>query len=123
MAIEIPGQLIGHLTASTDLSARQFHFVTLGSDGRVALAGAGVPVIGVLQNKPLEDEACTIMIGGVSKVSVPASTLSSGDTVASSSVGKADPVASAEYTVGWIVDGTSGAARIMSVLLSPVGTT
>jgi hypothetical protein len=64
------------------------------------------------------------MISGLTKIIAPASTLSVGDLVASSSVGRADPPAAGEYTVGRIVNGSSGGAgRVLTIALEPIGTT
>ncbi len=38
--------------AGVDLSAKQFHFVTLDANGNVVLPSAGAEAIGVLQNAP-----------------------------------------------------------------------
>ena len=64
MAIQIPGFSMS-LEASADLSAFQFHFVEVDSNGRVTISnGAGESVFGVLQNDSdmrelLEEEADT----------------------------------------------------------------
>lgn len=122
MAYEIPGKTIT-LVASTDLSAHQWHFVS--STGSLANhAGDGVPVLGVLQNKPSEGQAATIMLDGVSKVYAAGSTLAAGDLCASDSSGRAVPVAAGEYAVGRVIEGSSGSTgRILTVALQPVGTT
>lgn len=123
MAYEIPGQMVT-LAASTDMSALQFRFVTVGSDGRAAKPSAGASVMGVLQNKPTEDQAASIMIGGISKIQATASTLAEGDLCATSTAGEAIPLSAGHYAVGRIVDGSSGGAgRVLSVQIQPVGTT
>lgn len=122
MAYEIPGKMIT-LQASTDLSTRQWHFVTASGD-RAALATDGASVLGVLQNKPSDDQAASIMIDGVSKVAAHGSTLSAGDLCASSTVGMAKAVESGDYVVGRVIFGSSGSTgRILTVALSPIGTT
>lgn len=123
MAYEIPGQLIT-LAASTDMSGYQYRFVTVGSDGRAALAGNGLTVAGVLQNKPTEDQAATIMINGVSKVKAAGSTVAAGDLISASSVGLAAALGAGDYAVGRVLLGSSGSTgRVFSVLLQNIGTT
>jgi hypothetical protein len=124
MAYEIPGQIIT-LPASTDLSGAQYRFVTAGTDGRAALPANGASVLGVLQNKPTEDQAASIMVSGVSKVECTvASTVATGDLVQSSSIGGAIALAAGGYAVGRVLDGSSGSTgRIFTVMLQPIGTT
>jgi len=65
MAREIPGFTIP-LEASADLSASQFCAVISDANGRAAVAGAGVHIIGVLQNKPASLGAeSSVMVDGV----------------------------------------------------------
>lgn len=123
MAIEIPGQVVT-LPASTDLSAFQFAFVTVNASGEAAMPAAGASVYGVLQNKPFTGEAASIMTNGISKMVVPASTLSVGDLVATSTDGEPVPLSTGDYAVGRVVRGSSGGAgRILSVQIEPIGTT
>jgi len=125
MAIEIPGQVVT-VAASTDLSALQFRFMTLDSNGEAAVpAGSTAPIYGVLQNKPnAQGIAASIMVNGISKMRPTASTLSVGDLVASSTSGEPIPVAGGDFTVGRVVRGSSGSTgRIISVQLEPIGTT
>lgn len=126
MAYEIlgTGDLVT-LRASTTLATHQFKFVINTGASGAALPGAvGGSVFGVLQNKPLDDEAGTIAISGVSKVRATASTLAQGDLCAASSAGYAIPLGAGHYAVGRVVEGSSGAVdRVLSVLISPIGTT
>lgn len=127
MAYEIlgTGDLVT-LRASTDLSTHQYKFVinSTAASGAKLPGTAGVSVFGVLQNKPIEDEAGTIAISGISKVKATASTLHQGLLCAASSVGYAIPASAGDYIVGRVVEGSSGSTgRVLSVLLQPVGTT
>jgi hypothetical protein len=58
------------LPANADLSAGQYKFVKLGTNGKVALGSVvGEPVIGVLQDKPgAVDRVAQDAVAGVSKV-------------------------------------------------------
>lgn len=124
MAHEIP-DLVVTLEASTDLSARQFHAVVVNSAGMAALPGAaGLPIYGVLQNKPIEGEAGTVMNSGITKMFAAGSTLAVGDLVAASSIGRAIVPGAGAYAIGRVVFGSSGSTgRILSVALMPIGTT
>ena len=123
MAYEIPGQLITLPAGSTSLA--QFTFVTVSSSGAAVLPAAGASIAGVLQNAPqYANEAATVMVSGVSKVVAPGSTVSVGDLVAASSVGRAVALGAGAYAVGRVIEGSSGSTgRYLTVLLSPIGTT
>lgn len=57
--------------ASGDLSAKQYCFVTLDSNGQVAACGANGKAIGILQNKPdAQGEAARVRVLGTSKLKV-----------------------------------------------------
>ena len=124
MAIEIPGQVVT-VPASGDLSGLQFRFMTLDSAGEAAKPAEGVPIYGVLQNKPdAQGIAATIMTNGISKMTTIASTVSVGDLVATSTAGEPIAVTSGDFTVGRVVRGSSGGAgRFLSIQIEPIGTT
>lgn len=124
MAYEIPGRTIT-LEASTDLSGAQFHFVGVDADGKAELAilstGTG-DVLGILQNKPIEGQAASIMIDGVSKISAVGSTLAAGDLLGNSTAGQANVVAAGDMIRGTVLFGSSGATgRILTVVLQDIG--
>jgi hypothetical protein len=87
-----------------DLSANQFHFVTLGSDGFLDIAGAGVRAIGVQQDTPLGTATATVRsevrYGGISKV-VAGGSFNVGDLLTSDSTGRA-----VKYTGATVFTGT-----------------
>ncbi len=58
------------LVAAADLSAKQYYFVSVDTDGKAALTGDDGNPIGVLQNKPAAGEAATICVAGVTPVYV-----------------------------------------------------
>jgi len=91
------------LPASGDLSANQFYFVKIDSNGRLALCttAAGEGFAGVLQNKPSalgRDGAYRYL--GISKVACGGS-FNPGDYVTSDSAGKA-----VKYTTSKVFTGT-----------------
>lgn len=108
--------------AGADLSALQFHFVVMSSDGQVDGAGDGAAAIGVLQNKPsAAGQAAEIAIDGVVKV-VAGSAITAGERIASASDSEAIPAATGDIVVG--VAMTSGdAGDLVEVLLQAAGDT
>jgi hypothetical protein len=65
VATEISNLMIT-LPAAGDLSTHQFKGIACDNTGKAALAGAGVAIVGVLQNKPsAANQAATIMAEGV----------------------------------------------------------
>ena len=100
------------LEAGQDLSAKQFFFMTVASDGQVDPTGDGGVAVGVLQNDPAA--------GGVTKVSVGAS-ITAGANVASDAAGEAVPAASGDAILGVaLAAGDDG--DIIPMLFQPRGT-
>lgn len=120
MAYEIPGRTIT-LAASTDLSAAQFHFVGVDSAGQAQLSilstGDG-DVLGILQNKPTEGQAASIMIDGVSKVYAAGSVLAAGDLVGNTTAGRAGVRTAGDHVRGQVLFGSSGSTgRILTMVI------
>ena len=90
MAYEVPGQIIGTLNATADLSALQYTFVTVTTLGGVT--GTTINTqrpIGILQNTPTSNQACSIMVSGISKLIAATTSLVAGDLVGSTAGGRA----------------------------------
>lgn len=86
--------------ASADLSTKQFFFVVLDSNARLAVAGANVSVLGVLQTTPAAvGRAGAVRYGGITKV-VAGGTITVNDKVASDSAGKAVKATAASVSAG-----------------------
>jgi hypothetical protein len=89
MAYEVPGFIIGTLKATADLSALQFTFVmqtTLGG-----IAGTTINTqrpLGILQNTPTSNQACSIMVSGISKLVSGTTTMVPNDLVGSTAGGR-----------------------------------
>ena len=82
----------GELTASTDLSSKQYHFVKLASATQVTVCAAITDKpIGVLQNNPESGGQAVVRCFGVSKVSADA-TLAAGDVIGTAADGQAQPI-------------------------------
>lgn len=72
MATEAIQQLIS-APAGSDLSTKQFYAVTVNSSSQIALATAAANMDGILQDKPVANQAGTICRDGISKAAITAS--------------------------------------------------
>ena len=90
--------------AGEDLSAKQFKFVTLESDGQVDVAdSAGENCIGILLNAPAAGAAATVAISG--KVMVESGgTIAAGAAVATDASGDAVTAASTNIIMGYALE-------------------
>lgn len=121
MAYEIP-VLLATFRAAGDLSAKQYHFVKLDSNGDVVICAAATDKpIGVLQNNPASGSEAAVMILGISKVSADAA-LSVGALIGTSADGQADaktPGTDAmEYIAGMVLSATGAAGGIASASIN-----
>ena len=113
MAYELPLFKLTGLKAAADLSACQYHFVTITDEGVVNVCDAITDVpIGVLQNKPVQGATCEIVTIGVTKV-VTEENLTAGQLVSTNTNGHAilcEPgTDDTVYIAGTVLEGsTSG---------------
>lgn len=120
-------QIVKTFLAGEDLTSDQYKFVMieLSSSNEVIKAGTpaaeGTHVIGILQNKPDDGEAATVVIGGTSKL-VMAANCDAGEKLMSSA-GKGTPVDADQKSVGAIAleDNGGGDGGIIEVLVTPGG--
>ena len=107
------------LQAAADLSGFQYCAVRLSAAGKTNLASLNTDssVVGVLQNKPQNNENATISYGGLSKV-VAGGTLTAGDIITVYGSGRAIIVTSALIAIGRCLE-TAAAGNIFSALLFP----
>ncbi len=109
MAFELPGQILP-MEAGGNISASQFRFVTLASDGQVDLTGAASTnrPIGVLQNKPAAAGLdASVMVDGVTKLFC-GETIAIGDLItpsASVAGGADDADTSTDVILGQALEG------------------
>jgi hypothetical protein len=124
MAYEGPMTLIPGLTASADLSAKQYYFVKISGDKTVTVCAATTDKpIGILQNDPESGEAAVVASGGVSKVSGDAD-LTAGNSVGTSADGQAAAYTASDttkYIVGQVILGNSAAAGLATVAFECAG--
>ncbi len=100
MASEINVGLDFTFPASGDLTGKQFLFGVLNSSGQVAVAGANVSIVGVIQEEPAAaGRACAVRCFGISKVKLGGS-VTANDKVASDASGKAVKATAASVSAG-----------------------
>ena len=118
MAYELPKDHIPGVAAAGDLSAAQFLFMVIDSNGAVAKnTGSGAIVDGVLQDKPdAAGKSASVATNGVSKV-VLGATVAAGALVMSDTAGKGITATTGLYAAGRALAG-GDADEIVSVLLS-----
>lgn len=114
MAFEVYGGLDLSFEAAADLSGKQYYGVKVDTDGKIALAGAGVFSIGVLQDKPASGKFGTVRCQGVTKL-LAGGTVDEGDLVALDSAGKG--VTATKTTVNTSDTGASSDAVVGSNVL------
>lgn len=108
------------IEAGGDLSAGQYKFVTLASDGQVDLtASAGGAALGVLQNAPAAaGEPAQVAIAGRVKVTA-GGTFTAGDKIQSDASGDAiGGVTTADHALGYALESAVAGDVVAIVLLS-----
>ncbi len=107
------------LEAGGDLSADQFKFVVVASDGQIDLVGgAGADADGVLLNDPsAAGQAATMQYAGRAKIRVGVGDLVAGVKVQSDALGLAITAASGDHVLGKCLVGAV-AGELAEVLLS-----
>lgn len=109
------------LQASGDLSTKQYRFVTIDSNGQIAVATRGALCAGVLQNKPgAAGRAGTVRPLGVTKICF-GGTVAPGNPIVSDANGLAVTAASADNAYMGICLEGGDATNIGSMLLQPRG--
>lgn len=85
---EAPGVLDMYFAAASDLSAKQYYLVALGSGGTVDVVGtAGGDALGPVQNAPLSGALARVRVLGPSQC-IASTTIARGARIASTNVGK-----------------------------------
>ena len=102
-------------------STNQYKAVVLTTAGSVSLPASSnvTNPLGVLVNSPTTLEVAAVAVKGVVQFRMTASTLSAGDLVAASSLGLGVTPSTDGSALGRIVYGSSGGARLVSILLQP----
>lgn len=121
MSFDYNNQLDITFEASGDLSTKQYRFVTLDSNGQIAVATRGALAIGVLQDKPAAiNRAAQVRTLLVSKV-VLGGTVTKGQALVSDANGAAVNASSSDNAyMGFAMEGGSS-GQIIAMLLQPRG--
>ena len=116
---EVSGFKPGVLVAGADLSTHQYKPVAIDTDGDVILAVDGALAIGILQNKPLEGEACEIEMDGISKAVIGVSLTNAGTLLTpAATTGKLVAAASGDFVcavqlAAGLADGDIAAVKVL----------
>ena len=122
MAYEGVQLKLSGITASADLSAKQYHFVKISGANTVTVCAAATDVpVGILQNAPVSGAAAEVTFSGVSKVSSDEA-LTVGWLIGTSSDGQADRkiwgTDTTQYIVGQVITATGAVGGIATVLIN-----
>lgn len=122
MAFEGPQIKLVGVSASADLSAKQYYFVKMSGNKTVTVcAGTTDKAIGVLQNAPTSGQAAEVCVLGVSKVSGDAD-LGYGDIIGTSADGQAAAYApgtdTTKYGCGFVIDDNTAAGGLVTAFVN-----
>ena len=107
--------------AGSDLSAAQYTFVAMASDGAVdQTANATAAILGVLQNDPAAGRAATVAVAGVTKL-VAAAAIAAGAEIAVQTGGKCRTASTGLRIHGVALTASAADGDIIEVLLLPNG--
>ncbi len=128
-AFEIPGFLVGVFPANSDLSGAQYKAMDLvavsgsgvntAAGAALALASAGYPALGILQNAPVIAEAGTVMVSGISKALIGTGGCTVGQLLAAGSDGLVVATGGAHAIAKAL--STASATNVAAVLLKSYG--
>ena len=107
-SFEVAGFKAGVLKAGADLSTKQFHAVKVAADGDVEISGAGEASIGMLQNKPILNEAAEIDYDGISKAVAGAAVANAGVELMANAAGRLIVATSGNRVVAVSLTSASG---------------
>lgn len=116
MSFESAHMNYGNEVAAVDLTAKQYHFVSMTSTGWNVTAAAA-RVDGVLQDKVDADKACEVCVVGVTKVALGAA-VTKGAIVQSDAAGKAVPYVAGVVAGVALESGAAGDIVAMNFIAS-----
>ena len=110
------------LVAAADLSSKQYTFVKLDSDGKVAAASGATDIpIGVLQNAPTAGQEAEVLVVGGTKI-VAGAAIGEGALVGTSSAGKAVALVAGtdttKYVVGTLLTESAADGNIVTAVIN-----
>lgn len=105
--------------AGQDLSAKQYHFVTIASDGQVDPTGDGLIGHGVLQNDPsAAGQGANVCIAGQSKV-VAGGACTAGGYISANTNGRAVNTVSGDFALAIALETATTDGQIISCVVTP----
>ena len=115
--ITIPG-----LTASADLSTKQYYLVKMSGEKTVTVcSGVTDKPVGVLQNNPVSGAEASVCVIGVTKISGDAD-LAYGNLICTSADGQAAASVAGtdttKYTIGHVIEGNSAAGGLATAVVN-----
>lgn len=109
------------LEASADLSTNQFHAVIVDTNGRAALAGAAVPIVGILQDKPAAlGTAGHVKVGGITKA-VAGAAVAANALVTPNATGELITAVATNTPAGVALSAAGAAGEVFTMLITPGG--
>ena len=122
MATEGPQLKLTGVTASADLSAKQYYFVKSSGNNTVTVCAAVTDIpVGVLQNSPTSGQAAEVVFMGISKVSGDAD-LAAGNVIGTSADGQAAAYVAGtdttKYSAGICIKDNGAAAGIIKAVIN-----
>ena len=115
MAYEIPGFSFT-LVAGEDLRSSQFCAVDISQAGKAVLPVQGARAVGVIQNKPDDGEAATVVVTGITKAWIGTGGIGAGDNVTVDDDGTIIRATNTDRCIGVSLL-TSAAGTLGSILL------
>ena len=121
MAWDIPGNRYG-FDAAGDLTTSWYKFVKMTGGSIAAVTAATDLGVGVLQNMPAAAGVeGTVMVDGVTKV-LASKAVAAGVPVYLAADGRVTDTAASNKAVGISLTAVSGADKVLTILLKPLGT-
>lgn len=120
MAFEGPQAKLVGVTASADLSAKQYLFVKMSGEKTVTVCAAATDLpIGVLQNTPTSGQEAEVAWSGITKI-VGTIDLNFGDRIGPSSGGHATSksAGTTDYIVGVVLNGNAAAGGYVTAVIN-----
>jgi hypothetical protein len=104
--------------AAVDLSALQFTCVILNTAGKIAAAGAGVNVYGILYSQPTADRAGAVAVGGEPKALAGAAIANAGVKLMCDATGRLVTATAGNHVVGESCEAATGAGAIFRIRIT-----
>lgn len=104
--------------ASADLSAKQFHFISIDASGQMAATGDGAATDGILQDDPsAAGRIGALGVRGVSKLVVGAA-VTAGDDIASNAAGRGVTATTGDVIAGTALEDAGADGDMISLLIN-----